>query len=477
MSLENFFSEREALHCKGELYKIEVIRYYESQGYYLIKNSTYDSIISDLIMEKPDHPQIWVEVKDTSGSIFAKTQSLKKEMLKYFIEWIKVKETNPFEFHIFISELSKIDETKKIITKDCNKNLLLEWYNDRSDMGFDKDTEDQLSSISDDDIYKFFSNTSIKICPGYKLSKRNEEFSKKFNSPLVNKAQRLLNEINTRKLPNSRKSQVFFNFLEIIYSKTFYEIFSKYKLAKKVYNVTQEKYPDIELPCMMIPRFESILPKIRSFDPNIEIFFCVSRNKRKYEKDFSVLNIQRQRELLNRHLNHFMYCKGLRRYNRDFCFSYEKSLIDIEEKDSTPLFCNSYTGEDKRVAIPRYKDGKLNFVEHKSITAYVDLYDNKWVVFLWPGFIFTKDGVNILEGDQTSRLQKIYNSSDWNRNPNKRSELNFWNFYLSNDVFPRKKEIWFDSFKLKKPNDFYIGWSSSTIEKDQHSILKWMGGS
>jgi len=50
MSWNDFESEREALHYGGEMYKKEVIRYYQTKGYFLLSSSSHEGALSDLVI-------------------------------------------------------------------------------------------------------------------------------------------------------------------------------------------------------------------------------------------------------------------------------------------------------------------------------------------------------------------------------------------------------------------------------------------
>ena len=83
MSWEDFESEREARNYNSELYKRYIIRYYQTQGYNLAKNSLNEGTLSDIIMENKNE-NLWIEVKNTQASIFAKSNNLRSEIFDYF---------------------------------------------------------------------------------------------------------------------------------------------------------------------------------------------------------------------------------------------------------------------------------------------------------------------------------------------------------------------------------------------------------
>ena len=100
MSWEDFESEREARNFGSEMYKKLIIKYFQTQGYFLRKNSLFEGTLSDIVMEKEDKT-IWIEAKNTKISIFAKTDYIKQELYEYFYYWIISKDKTPFDLIIF----------------------------------------------------------------------------------------------------------------------------------------------------------------------------------------------------------------------------------------------------------------------------------------------------------------------------------------------------------------------------------------
>lgn len=469
MSWEDFESEREARNFGAEMYKKLIIKYFQTQGYYLRKNSLFEGILSDIIMEKGNEI-IWIEAKNTYVSIFAKSDPLRREIFQYFYYWLISKEEKKFNLVIFAINLTKKNETKNVLTNEAIDSAILNWYNEKSNLKLDDKILNKLNSAKNEDIIKFFKSISVKICSPFGLHQRVKKREKELRKSPSAYYKKLLKEVKNRKDPIKKKTNIIINFLELEYPNIFYEVTSKYRLKKTFYKkLNPKKDSDIRFPEFVVPRFESLIPVVRSFERNLNPLrpYIIGEI---YERNIDDLSTQRRRELLYTSLRRYLWCKGLRRSNIDFYFAYEQPLEIEPEEKASPIEIKGIQ-KAKIVTRPRYKEnGTLNFVEHHSVNIRLEEYDGKFGLSIWPGFRFTSDGVNLITGDHASRIHRKYLKPEWNRNLNKRGLIKFWEHFLIQDNFIREKDSWFNTFKIKPLLIEEMGWSSETIKIDEQRI-------
>lgn len=468
MSWENFESGREAKNYNSELYKKFIIRYYQTLGYHFSKNSYFEGTLSDLVMEKKEEI-IWIEAKNTKVSIFAHTDYLRKEIFLYLYNWLKLRPKKRFKFVIFASSFSKQKRTKMIFTTEASEKDILNWLGDQDDLDIDEKVLKKINSASKSEIVKFFKNTDIRISTLTGLIEKVKEKEEIIRKSVNSQHKRLLREIRNRKDPIHEKDDLLINFLKVDYPKVFYQAASKYKLKKTFFKKlkNEERVPEF-----VVPRFEAKEPVVRSFEKNLNpLRPCITGNV--YSKETDRLNKQRKRELLYTSLRRYLWCKGLRRWRNQFYFAYDEPQNEKSVKKIDPIKINLKNRRAKQVTKPMLKeDGSINFFEHKSVLIRLEYLDENIGLFIWPSFLFTLDGINVIEGDYASRLHQKYLNPNWNRNPSRRNRLKFWGDFLTSDYFIREKDPWFVEFKINPLLTYTVDWISKTININQQRIDK-----
>lgn len=468
MSWEDFESEREARNFGAEMYKKLIIKYFQTQGYFLRKNSLFEGILSDIVMEKGDEV-IWIEAKNTKVSIFAKSESLKRELYEYFYYWL-ISKTKKSNLVVFALNISHKEKTKKVLTTEAEDDEILEWFNDREGIKINPDILEKIKNANKKQIIEFYKSVSIRICSAFGLFQRVKEREEEIRKNVNAYHKKLLREVKSRKAPNKKKNDIIINFMELEYPKVFWQADSRYKLKKTFYRkLNPDKDMNLRLPAFVVPRFEDIIPVVRSFERNLRILRPYIFGNI-YDKSTRILGIQRKRELIYESLRRYLWCKGLRRYGNTYCFAYNEPLKSKPKVKVDPIEIMG-TKKPKRVSIPQYREnGRLNFVEHYSLQIKLDEFDGKIGISIWPSFLFTYNGICRITGDHASRIHRKYLKPEWNRNPNKRSLLKFWEKFLTSENFVREKDSWFDNFRIKPLLIETVSWSSETVDKDQERM-------
>ncbi len=467
MSWNDFLRERESLQYGGEMYKKTVTRYLQTHGYSLKSSSTQEGHLADLIMEKKNSPDLWVETKDTTASIFEK--KFKKEILQYLINWLVLPENKRFQFAIFAENLRKKDETKLIISLFANKKESMKWVFDSYENNLEKEHVKILNEANNEDMFNFLKSIEVNLVNGYELdiivSKREKDL-KRAPSYKVNV---LYDEVKARRLPLKSRSKLTINFLGLDFPNEYWEITSRFKRKGNLLNFFKNE--GLRFPSFSFSAYESKNPIIRTFETDISVFEKCYKDepiKRKTDE----LDENKIIWLLKDHFKSFMYCKGLKEFKNDYFFPY-RNLSVIKEEDNEPIFVSGPKGP-KEVTTVRFKDGVYNFVEHHGIHADIGKIDDDYGLFIWPKFIFTLDGQIRITGEAAKKISQKYLNPIYNRNSNKRSELNFWEFYLTNTKFYREPQEWMKVFKLISFIKEEFNWSSKSVPLGSHTLINFM---
>ena len=422
-------------------------------------------------MIKDGKPQLWVEIKATTVSIFEK--KFKKEILAYFYEWLLLKPEKRFTFCIFAHNFAKPIESKKVLARKAKREKILEWYNNKDDLTISEEKIQLLEKATDDEIINFFSSTNVYEVSGYILDGITRKREKKLRKAPNYHATALLQETISRRKPIKESSEVILNFMKMNFPLMTWEIESKYKLKKTICEKLNENGVE-RIPEFIIPRFEDPKPVIRTFDSNLDIFSPYTIGS-PYQRPFRTLDHQRKVEFLYTHLRRWLWCKGLRRNRYDYYFPYENLDVEAGESLNPPLKIMGPKGE-KQVTKPRFlNEITFNFVEHRAIEIRIGFINGSFGIFLWPKFLFTEDGIIRIEGDHASNIAKKYINPEYTRNQNVRSEINFWEHFLLQKNFIREPDDWFNDFYLLHLQKEIIRWSSQTVHKDQLSLEVFMG--
>ncbi len=465
MPWEELNRENIIKNFNSEMYKNLIIRYLQTRGYDLSKRFIQEDFNPDMILEK-NNEIVWIDAKNTKVSIFAKGDKFNKELLDYFINWLKLKDKYHISLYIFAVNLAKKEESKEILTDSAIPSKILDWFKELKSHESNSSNIKLLNSISENNIIEFFKSISVIICSPYDLLLEIKKKESSLINATLDNYKKKLREIENRKLPIFEKDNIIINFLELEHPDYYWEVQSRFKSAMSIYKkLNPNNDENIRIPAFTIAQYKNEEPSLRSFEKNLDVL-------RPYvigpiiKKEINVLSNNWKVELIKASLKRYLWCKGLRRDNDDYYFIYQKPFNRDLDNNISPIIIKALNNE-KIVATPRYiDDNRLNFIEHKSINIKLGCVENNLGLFIWPGFIFTYDGINTMEKEATRRIYRKYLNPNWNRNLNNRSLLKFWEFFLTNNEFQRKKDSWFENFKILKLQKLTIEWKSETVEKN-----------
>lgn len=171
---KNHQGGREANFQHGEDYKGQIIDYWKERGYDLIADSAVDNITPDLIFRKTHehgNEDIYVESKYTKLSRTEKP--FLTEMARYLIEF---QNRHPFDFHIFVRDLSAHQKWRKIFDPALSDSEVRHnfWERVLEDANLRPEEEEKLEQFTEEQFKAFLDRTCIHKA-GYDTLKMETE--------------------------------------------------------------------------------------------------------------------------------------------------------------------------------------------------------------------------------------------------------------------------------------------------------------
>lgn len=456
MSVWNIGKRVEALTLNSETYKDDIVRYLKARDFYLIADSKVEAIDPDCILRhKFESRETWLEVKATSVSINEK--DFLKQLKKYILEYLKRSEKNKFRYMLATYELVNPKEFFEIF-RDLNTekiDLLLKKLLSLSD-----NKEKELLENKLNELVHFFEESILIIGRPEDIKLAEEKIIK--HIPLKPE----LSEVEyAEKIKNNYGNVELTEGIHNLYSNLFYlEITNNLYRAKTFYRKVKiifDTHPDTFYPAFnfeeesdgnFIYTFENLYKDnlfLNIIDINsIETIKIKDINYIHYE--YIII------KTLNRVIKDICYKKGLFLDNRTKCFYYPKKIdnmnpIILKWRPKNNLVSREVTKPYIR------KNGNLYYWAHRAANISVKKYLDEYYVQISPRWLFSNDGINILEGKKADRLDRKYRKSNYNRNPHKLNDVFFWFRTLFADIDARGIKLItnyfenniYDYFKIK----------------------------
>ncbi len=229
MPWEELNRENIIKNFNSEMYKNLIIRYLQTRGYDLSKRFIQEDFNPDMILEK-NNEIVWIDAKNTKVSIFAKGDKFNKELLDYFINWLKLKDKYHISLYIFAVNLAKKEESKEILTDSAIPSKILDWFKELKSHESNSSNIKLLNSISENNIIEFFKSISVIICSPYDLLLEIKKKESSLINATLDNYKKKLREIENRKLPIFEKDNIIINFLELEHPDYYWEVPSGHKL-------------------------------------------------------------------------------------------------------------------------------------------------------------------------------------------------------------------------------------------------------
>jgi len=408
MAFINLLGEREALSQTSENYKSMIIEYMKTRSYHLIKDSSTDANLPDLVFKRPlvdgDRETI-VESKFTDLSLSDK--NFLEELGRHFIMYMKRQPQNKFFLYIFVRRCKAVNNWKKVFEESKLFDSDIKQLMKRVEKVIHEEYKKEFERYNHDDFLTFISDCTIIQADYQGLLMKVDELrkSKKFDL----NASYLKDESEVSKKPE----KLIGNFLKVS------------KMPENIWIADSKKIRDIKEfwsdnhQKILYPYGDKIYSVSSMSEGKITKYVKKGTTKEVRFEDWKDSEEIKQK-ILAQLIKKFIISRGARigcRYdNKLSCLFFEhKSLKENLKK----------LGGRKVSKVFRGREGNVNFVEHNGLEFRVYNLDGKFYVFLNPIRLFTEDGKEIIRGTSAKALHYKF-PPKYAFNNTEKSKFNYW---------------------------------------------------
>jgi len=411
----------------SELYKGKIIEYLEARDYFIVATSDVESIFADIkFRHRFESIENWMEVKDTKVSL--NESKFIKQLAEYLEKYLNLSEESRFRFWLAATEI--ISNTFKPVFDDLDGKAIKS-LTERMISVSDVKTADTLNDADFEDIKKFYETSTIVVGDPRDFLKSKEKIIPE--APLkpdfddVEYANEILNNFSEDRLVD-QEHLGFVNLFPVKYPDYIYIATSPYKNPMKIYSSNPlVKFPIFHLENKKLYTFDNLNDSILRKYVNIHTIDKVKTRDWFKKNDVNINIIQ---EITRRYIKYLCKNKNMRYEKRTGVYHYSKPKgypRELKIEWVTPKNINI----TRTITKPYFKkDDTLNFWSHKSVRIVPILYIDNYYLRIFPRWIFSEDGFNILEGVKADKLDRYFRKSIYNRNKNKLYDLLFWYYHL-----------------------------------------------
>ncbi|OGH07996.1 MAG: hypothetical protein A2W22_01810 [Candidatus Levybacteria bacterium RBG_16_35_11] len=421
---------RESISQSSESYKNKIIEFMYIRGYLLTHDSAIDGILPDLIFNRPyidGKKETWVESKFKDLSL--KDTDFLSEFGRYFNGYLRRSELQRFKLFIFIRKCSAQSNWKNIFEET---------------KGYPDDIKTLKQSIEDclvgndleifkrtsNDDFSFFINDVTIVEGGYEDVSRIADSLAETDKFNVEKSL-LEDKSNLKNIPEVLTS----NILKVtVFPRQLWVADAKENLDNEFW---EENIDIVDLAYYYNKKIYSLIP----ISLDNWIF--------NYIKENTIANIELEKwkedeyhkiNILKYLIKIFIVFKGheigLWYDNYLNCLFFSNNKLQDEELK----FRNRVVSRVYR------KNGEINYVKHDALTVDVNYVSNYFYVIFNLIILFTKDGKEIIRGEQARALHYNF-TKEYTFNNTEKSKLLYWIniFQLQNKTFSERESFLFSS--------------------------------
>ena len=422
MPIRRLRGRREALTINSEQYKQKIIKYLEARGFFVLESSDTESIFPDVIFQHQfQHVENWLEVKATSVSLG--DSDFIKQLASYLYEYLIRTVENRFKFWLAAYKLTS-DSFEKVFN-DFNENEIKELIKKMVSVS-DEDASRILIGASFYEIRQFFETS--QIIEGYpqdidlsreKISPEPPEKPRFDDIKYASMIMKNYDDIEPIDIEHSG----YVNLFPLKLPKFISIASSPFSNPSDIFNTLPNvDFPPFRLINKMMYTFEnyeeSILRQFINIQTieRIELYSWINLD----EKDEYILST-----ILNRWIRSCCRDMGMWLDKRTYAFYFPKSKGSIRALSKTWITPRGIK-KSRRVTKPYKKDEKVNFWSHRSAQIKSIKKWGNYYLLIRPRWLFSENGLTILEGDKADKLDRLFRKSLFNRNKNRLYDTLFW---------------------------------------------------
>jgi hypothetical protein len=412
---------REALTVSSELYKKHIIGYLEKRGYFLKASSDVESTLADCILtRKGDNRDYWLEVKATTVSLG--DSSFLSQLGKYLAQYLARTSKNRFKLIMACFRLINPAFSDKVFEEF--ESTAIEELVQKIAKASEPDIKSTIINANKNEIKQFFEDAVIIEADLKYLQIAEEKIrpTPPFHPdlPEAEYAAKVLQEFGDV-TPSRSPDKIYLNLFRLEMPSKIYIGHTSYETAQAIINESAGKlFPLFHLENGKIFCFEDFT------DNNFLSEFIIQGSATTTDlRDFagSDTNEYIITVMLNRWIRRKCKAKGLEFDPRTRAYYFhrknEARAVTIEWKPRSKHSTRELTK-------PMIREGKVNFWVHRAAEIFARKYWGEHYLQIKPRFLFSSDGMTLLEGEKADRLDRKFRKSMYSRNLNRLYDVLFW---------------------------------------------------
>jgi hypothetical protein len=441
---------------RAEEYKSAIRDYMESQGYAETTDSAIEGHPPDMVFvplaSKSWPKTIWIEAK--AQKLGLADRAFLEEVVGYLRRWLTLSRESRFKLMVFARDLQGASKWNQIWGEGISTSNIMEWIK-RSRSG-----QELVSNYPLDLIVAFFSESDV-VQADIPALMAGTKARASIGIAAMETRRRAVEDndsMNKRSRPLSKRSNLIANLLRFVppfnYSILEVDPLSRDDLWNRLKDF-QIPYSYPEKGVLLTIDFPNVAEHFESLHTRRIESAQIEDAQARFPWAFSVL--------MNNALEKRVLKRRIRPWKGWYYF-----LADLETKQGAPRIIETPSRKTMQVAKPLFEleSGKLNFVFHQGFRMkYRKLWGDHFVS-LGLRRVYTDEGMTVVEGDSTSRIDRHFRRSDWNRSETQQAKVSKLAEYLFALETLEKQPDWTTSFRFQSLLTTSTNWTPEPIEPD-----------
>lgn len=433
MPVERIGKLRESLTVNSEEYKEKFLRYLMGRQYYSIKaSSDVEATFPDVILtRKGEKREYWLEVKATDVSLG--DSDFLKQLAKYLAEYLSRTPENRFKLILACYRLVDAPYFDKVFAQFDAETIsgLIAKMRDLSD----PQIKATIERAQPQELRKFFEETTVK-----EADLKGLEFAEAKVTPRppakpslaeADYASAVVSKFGDVS-PLKETDRLFLNLFKIDLPSKILVAKTPYKSSMDIFAEKPTTYPPFDLRNEQIFSFDQ-------FDLENPLFDFITHG--------SVTSLDLA-EFAKDPNNEYIVKVIINRWIKQRC---RKIGLEFNKRTQTYYYPRKFTGDGlvtaswkpkerysvRELTRPMKSDGKVNYWVHRGAMLFATVFSGEFYVQIRPRFLFSLDGIAIMEGSEADKRDRKFRKSKYNRNPNQLYDVRFW----CRHVFPETEYL------------------------------------
>jgi hypothetical protein len=424
---------RESLTLSSEVYMKQVLNYLSGRHYYLKAGADVEATLADAILtRKGETREYWLEVKETAVSLG--DSSFLSQLAKYLAEYLSRTAENRFRMILACYRIVNAPLFESVYNR-----LELEAIStlvEKMREVAEPNARAVLMDASSEDTKKFFEETIVIEASLKDLEIAQEKIKPtppaQPSLPEAEYATKIMAEFGDIS-PLRGSDKIYLNLFCLEVPGRIYVGETLYRRADDIFS---------ESPGISFPIFDLTGSRIYSFDDYKEgnplSSFIIPDSVTSIDLATFITtrdNEQIIKKILNRWIRRRCRRAGLESDPRSGAYYYPRS--DEGDGCVTARWKPRLKHSVRELTKPMENEGRINFWVHRGAVVSAKNFWGRYYVQIRPRFLFSSDGMNLLEGEKADKLDRNFRKSIYGRNLNRMYDVLFWYRH----IFPETENL------------------------------------